>query len=227
MSLFDEPSRKPFPATPALEDHRTAVIKGALGAIPILGSVLVEELGLVLAPPLSRRRDEWFEDLARRLHDLESTVTGFNFDDLANNEQFVSATLQATQAALRTHQEEKLEALRNAVLNAAASHNFSDEQQGIFLSLVDTLQPIHLRLLKAMRKEDSTSLRFDGFEWLKDRVAGLQNFDRKAFKMFIDELGRSGLVNVTNDVGRLLASGERWITPWGFQFLAFITEPRG
>lgn len=79
---------------------------------------------------------------------MEDRVTGFRFDDLGQNERFVSATLQATQAALRSHQKEKLEALRNAVLNVAVGRNFSDEQQGVFLSLLDTLQPIHLNLLR-------------------------------------------------------------------------------
>ncbi|MGA8596311.1 MAG: hypothetical protein WB676_16490 [Bryobacteraceae bacterium] len=146
--LFDEPSRKPLPATPELEDHRTAVIRGAISAIPVFGGALAEELGLVLEPPLTRRRDEWFEDLARRLRDLENNVEGFRFAALANNDHFVSATVQATQVALRTHQQEKLDALRNAVLNTAVGNAPNDSLQTIFLNLVDRLTPLHLTLLK-------------------------------------------------------------------------------
>jgi hypothetical protein len=87
---------------------------------------------------LSRRRDEWLTDLARRLHDLEGQVNSFHFDDLANNDQFVSATAQATQAALQTHNKEKLEALRNAVLNTALQREPDNDQQAVFLALIES-----------------------------------------------------------------------------------------
>jgi hypothetical protein len=44
-----------------------AIAKGALSGIPIGGGVAAEMFGLVLAPPLSKRRDMWFESLAERL----------------------------------------------------------------------------------------------------------------------------------------------------------------
>ena len=146
--LFDEPSRQPLPNEPELADHRAAVIKGALGSIPVLGNVLAEELGLLLAPPLTQRRDAWLEDLARRLRDLEAKITGFRFDDLCNNEQFVSATAQATQAVLRTHQVEKLAALRNAVLNVATGKELDTDRQAQFVALVDRFASAHLTLLR-------------------------------------------------------------------------------
>ncbi|HTS57938.1 MAG TPA: hypothetical protein VMH03_10335, partial [Terriglobales bacterium] len=45
--------------------------------------------------------------------------------------------LQATQIALRTHQEEKLEALRNAVVNSTSGQVLEDDVRAVFLNLVD------------------------------------------------------------------------------------------
>jgi hypothetical protein len=59
--------------------------------------------------------------LERRLRDLESKVAGFRLENLASNDQFISATLVAMQAALKTHQKEKLDAFLNAVLNVACA----------------------------------------------------------------------------------------------------------
>lgn len=115
MVLFDEPSRHPLPQ-PTFEDVKHAGRKGLVGMIPFVGNAGSELLAL-LSSPVAERRDDWFEDLQRRLQELEGKIAGFKFDDLAKNKQFVSATLQATQAALRTHQQEKLEALKNAVTN--------------------------------------------------------------------------------------------------------------
>jgi len=146
MTIFDEPSRKPLPQ-PTFEDAIHAGRKGFLSMIPFIGSAGAELIDL-LSTPLGDRRDEWLADLERRLHDLEENVEGFRFDDLAKNEQFVTVALQATQAALRTHQAEKHE-LRNTVLNVALARNDlpGEDQQVVFLNFIDGFTPVHLRLL--------------------------------------------------------------------------------
>ncbi len=155
MGLFDEPSKKQLPSEPTPQDHRYAVIKGALSSIPLIGGVLAEEMGLVLVTPLARRRDAWFEDVARRLREIEDRVADFRFEDLGDNEEFVSAMVQATQSALKTHSLEKLEALRNAVLNIALGNAPADDLQSIFLILVDSFTPIHLQLLRFFSASES------------------------------------------------------------------------
>lgn len=109
---------------------------------------VASELWALLGPPISKRRDAWLSDLARRLHDLEGQVEGFRFDDLGQNEQFVSATLQATQAVLKTEQAIKLDALRNAVINVALGKEPDADRQTIFLSLVDRFTALHIILLR-------------------------------------------------------------------------------
>jgi len=62
----------------------------------------------------------------------------------------VTVAMQATQIALRNHQEAKLEALRNAVLNAALPNPPQEDEQMIFLRLIDQLTPWHLRVLSVL-----------------------------------------------------------------------------
>lgn len=145
--IFDEPSRKPLPKTPESDDVVHAVKKGFASFVP-MGAELFE----LLTTPLAHRRDDWLEDLARRLRDLEGKVEGFNFDDLGKNEQFVSATLQATQDALRTHQKEKLDALKNAVMNVALGHEPDTDRQQHFLALIDRFSDTHLILLRFFKE---------------------------------------------------------------------------
>lgn len=77
---------------------------------------------MIAAPLLGQRRDAWFEELRAQMNELSRKVDGLTIQALAHNEQFVSATLQAIPAVLRTNQQEKREALRNAVLNVAAGN---------------------------------------------------------------------------------------------------------
>jgi hypothetical protein len=108
------------------------------------------ELFGLLTSPLNRRRDDWLEDLERRLRDAERKVADFHFEDLASNEDFVSAATQATKAAMETHQKEKLEALKNAVINVALGKQPDPNRQHQFLALVDRFSEAHLVVLKVL-----------------------------------------------------------------------------
>jgi len=102
---------------------------------------------VVLAPAVARRRDEWFKELADALDEVERKVEGFKVGNLQHNEIFVSAVIQATRTALGTHQQEKLTALRNAVLNTALNKILDDDKQVVFWSLIEVLSGTHLVLL--------------------------------------------------------------------------------
>jgi len=188
--------------------------------IPFVGGVGAELVGL-LSSPVSERRDAWLEDLARRLHDLEGRVDGFHFEQLADNEQFVSATLQATQAASRTHHKEKLEALRNAVLNIAISKAPAGDLQLIFLHLVDSFTPTHLKVLS----------HFAG----KDR-SGANQFrrERDLTDQVVCDLRDRGLLRDTRpyaargrDDAEALVYYDWEATNLGREFLEFIKSPEG
>src|SRR5258707_556352 len=77
---------------------------------------------------------------------------------------FVTTALQATQIAVRTRQEEKLNALRNALVNSALAGAPDETIQQIFLNHVDSPTAWRLRVL-AFLCDPSTVL--------KDRVERL------------------------------------------------------
>ena len=126
------------------EAHRA--VRAALSAIPFVGGAAVEYFNRLFAPPLQRRRDAWLKALAERLSKLEQEGR-VKVEDLQNNEEFISTVMQASQVAVGNHQKEKLEALRNAILNTAVGKAPEDSKRGTFLAFVDVLSVWHLRLL--------------------------------------------------------------------------------
>lgn len=123
------------------------IVKVGLSAgVPVVGGVASELLEAIIAPPLSKRRDEWIESIAEGLRELEEKIDGFKIEDLSKNESFITTILNSTQSVLRNHQKEKLEALRNVVLNSAIS--VEKDVHSIFLGFVDVLTPLHMKLLK-------------------------------------------------------------------------------
>lgn len=133
---------------PTEADIVVGTARAALAAIPFVGGSITEILSMVLAPAVTRRRDEWFRELAVALDQLEAKVEGFKVENLIDNEIFISATIQATRAAASTHQAEKREALRNAVLNTALGQTPEEDQILMFLRYVEELTSWHVRFLQ-------------------------------------------------------------------------------
>lgn len=174
---------------------------------------------MVLAPAVARRRDEWFKELADALDEVERKVEGFKVGNLQHNEIFVSAVIQATRTALGTHQQEKLTALRNAVLNTALNKILDDDKQVVFWSLIEVLSGTHLVLLDLFNNRG-------GFSHER-RLALMQR--RALTDPMIIELASRGLLN---DPRPYVARGrdsedslirQEWtLTLLGKEFLSFM-----
>jgi len=145
-------------------------------------------------------------------------------ESLGENAAFVTTALQATQIALRTHQEEKLEALRNAVVNSASDRSLDDDTRSIFLTFVDAFTPTHLRILKYFQDrgslEESTVQRFIREGKGPDKL----NCGRVGEKRLLQD-NRPYAARGRDNGESLLTFG--WtLTPLGSQFLRFIFDTR-
>lgn len=146
---MDKPPRDKSAGDAAYEIGRALA-----AAVPSVGGPLQVLFENVFRAPLDKRKEAWLLELVGVIEELRATVDGFRPEMLAENEVFISVALQASQTALRNHQREKLDALRNAVLNSALPSLLSEDEQMIFLRLVDQLTPWHLRLLAFLDDPD-------------------------------------------------------------------------
>jgi hypothetical protein len=124
--------------------------KAIVSAVPVAGGPLQVLFENVFAAPLEKRKQVWLEQLAEVVAELQQKVEGLTPERLANDEAFVTVAMQASQIAIRNHQREKLEALRNAVLNSALPNPPEEDERIIFLRLIDQLTPWHLRILSLL-----------------------------------------------------------------------------
>jgi len=124
-----------------------SVFKGALGAIPYLGSAAVEIFGLVFTPPLEKRKIQIMNNFAERLNELESSKK-IDLTELSNNEHFIDVLIQSTTFAIRTSQKEKIEAFKNAILNTAVGCSIDETKSHIFINQLDIFTVWHIKLLQ-------------------------------------------------------------------------------
>ena len=208
------------------------VIKSGLSTPPIIGGPATELFSAIIAPPISKRRDEWIESIAIALKKLEEEVDGFKIENLSKDEVFITTTLNATRVAIRNHQKEKLEALRNAVLNIALENTPETDILQFFLNCVDTLTVWHLRALALLRSPIEHSKKLGIYHLVESysAVEGILKFgfpelgkNHEFLRQIIKDLRARGLIESDSHIG----DTERGIaTKLGNQFLDFIQSPK-
>lgn len=203
--------------------------------VPYVGGAAAEWWGSRIAKPIDRRRTEWFNTLREAIIELQERQN-LDLKQLEGDESFASVMMAATLAAAKTHQQEKRQALKNCVVNAALGIEPDDSIRQIFVDLVDRFTPIHLKLLALFscpRGNPAVAARFQN-----GGVGGLQY----AIQIAYPELtGQDAIVRVvwsdleaTGLVGKVMlgmtmtGSGllEKRTTVLGDRFVAFVcTSP--
>lgn len=223
------------PPKKTLGDAAHVVVKGALSAVPVAGGPLAELFAYLVAEPIAKRRDQWINEIAGKLRELEERAEQPLIEKLKDDPSFTTVLLDASQIAMRNHQAEKITALRNAVLNAALGEMPDDIERSIVLALIDRLTPAHVAVLSLMQEPTKH----------KAVVAYTANLMMGGLAQVITAgvpslAGRNELVEVIwrdlTEAGLLAASGlnatmsgrgltEKRTTPFGDRFLKFISDP--
>lgn len=206
-------------------DVAHTVAKAGLSAIPLVGGPAVELFQYVVQPPLEKRREHWMADVGAKLKELEDK--GLKLEDLRGNEQFVSAVMHASQIALRTHQEAKLRALQNAILNVATGQGPEETLQHLFLEFVDSFTALHLRILKLFQAPTPPpSMSMGGLSHVLEHNMPDLRSHQELYKQMWRDLYSRGLVSTDSLGGTMSASGlaAKRTTQLGDDFLKFIGD---
>lgn len=154
---------------------------------------------------------------------------GLKVQELKDNPQFISAVMQASQIALRTHQEDKLQALRNGVPNVAAGNAPEDALQGLFLSYVDFFTVWHMQILKVFQAPPGPSgMSVGGLSNVLESAISELRGQRDLYDSLWRDLFIRGLTNTENLHVTMSGSGlaQKRTTGLGDKFLAFISETK-
>lgn len=208
-------------------------LRTALGAVPVLGTAASEGLGALVAWDANRKTQTWMQVLEDRLNHLDARAV--NLESREKAEEIVDMALAATLAAAKTHNDEKLRMLQNAVLNTTAAGAAGADERMVFLRFVDELTPTHIRILSALPPlaESSEFGRFGTVEQIHQEVSRLcpeLDLEAEAFDVFFMELQSRGLIHYgMGQTGTLRynASNPLVFPPMSQRFLRFIGDPEG
>lgn len=207
-------------------DAAHALAKAGVSAIPFAGGPGAELFHYLIQPPLERRREEWMTAVGEKLQDLEDK--GFDIEQLGQNEEFISAVMHASQLALRTHKEEKREALRNAVFNIATGQSPNEALAHMFFEWIDSLSVLHLQVLKLFQSPTPPpGMSMGGLgSVLEHNMPDFKGHSHIYNQVWKDLYSR-GLVNTDGMNTTMTAQGlaSKRTTEIGDEFLRFISEP--
>ena len=150
------------------EDIAHGIAKALMASLPVVGPLVYELFGMVVTPPIEKRRIEWMNDISAKLQDLADRK-GFDIATLSSNDSFIYAVVTATTIALRTSDKEKILALQNIVLKVSTQSNHTEDYYPhIFLNLIDTLTGLHIKVLKFFVDAGH----YADVEWIKGHFPG-------------------------------------------------------
>lgn len=179
MSDLEPPKKKG-------KDNAHALIKGAIGAVPIAGDILGVLFDMAIKPSFEKRMGKWSEEVSNVLNDLMENK-GIKMEDLAGNEEFISIIAQTAKAIQTTHQDAKRTMLANAVKNSALG-TIEYDKQHMFVQVIEQLSPTHITMMQEINKWRVNDPDFD-FDELKEHLVKTHfNGNSALLELFIKQL---------------------------------------
>ncbi|NNJ27984.1 hypothetical protein LzC2_40950 [Planctomycetes bacterium LzC2] len=134
------------PPSEKWSDKARAIVESAISEVPG-GSFGVAVMQAIYAPALRRQTEAFLEEVASRLNDMDK-AGGFDLEQLSSDPEFAALVVQATRTAQATTNQEKLGALREALVSTAVGEGHNDNQRAMFMSYIDRLTGLHIRVLR-------------------------------------------------------------------------------
>ncbi|WP_296218494.1 hypothetical protein [Pseudomonas sp. UBA2684] len=129
------------------KDYGHSTVKGALNLIPLAGGALSVAFETIFTAPLDKRKEEWLKNLATAIDELYVKVDGLTPEKLSSNQEFITAVLEASNIAVRSHHTERLSALKSAVKNTVIRTDLNESKKMIFIRVVGEMTPLHFQVL--------------------------------------------------------------------------------
>jgi hypothetical protein len=165
----------------------------------------------------------------RRVAATLSTLmaNGLRADALRQDDRFVSALLQTTLIAQRTHSQEKLDALSNALTNIVVAQTPDEALESIFLSYIDSFTEWHIRILRIYEAPKARDAMIEPFQVIEQAYPELKG-RAEIYDTVWKDLLQKGLVDMQSlhgPINQVTSVSNKHATVLGKKFLSFIADP--
>lgn len=217
-------------------DYAHSMVNATISSLPVVGSFASEIFNMVISSPLEKRKEMWMLRIVEGLESLQEKVDGFKIESLSQNELFISIVNRTSQLAISNHQEEKVVALKNAVMNTALNIKIDENEQMMFLNLIDSITPWHIRLIdyfydprERFKENNIKPTEYMMGSPITPLVEFYPELARRddLINLLVKELYNDGILNIKDLNVSMTSNGmyEPRLTEYGKRFLSFIKAP--
>lgn len=130
-------------------DHVTSALKGAVGAVPIVGSMLAEVVGTLIP----NQRIDRIADFAQKLHDKIENLEDELLHTRLTNDNFTDLLEESLQQVARATSDTRREYIANLVANGLNNDDLDSIQDKHLLRILGELNDIEVIWLIAYAQE--------------------------------------------------------------------------
>lgn len=148
------------------------------------------------------RIEKWANEIKNAIINLSEKFSQFELKNLEKNDEFISILIHAHQLSVKNFQKEKLDYLKNMVINTPL-FKYSFDYKIIFLRYIDELTLTHISILRILIEHENILSIPNTFEILLNQTVKLdsryQDMDKHLFKNILVELEQKGLIRISPD----------------------------
>jgi len=221
---------------PELTETQNGVLKGLIGIIPHVGTMINEIFFEIPNRIQQYRINETVEILKQKFSQLEDKVL---LTDYLLSDDFFDFTRNMFENSLRIKSEDKRKTLANIYVNSftnSADYDISNFR--LFMDFIVQLSPIQIHILKFIEENESNLSQissYSNFFDLYTKADGSYKMDRYKFKFFCNDLENKALVSFGagledfKSTSKLLALEEHiepsvTMTSFGIDFIKYLNE---
>jgi hypothetical protein len=203
-----------------------AVMRAAVGSVPIVGPAATELVNLFFRPASEERGKEWAEQILAALEQIRARGN-VDLAALGKDQAFVDVVAQATHIAMRNYQQEKREALRNAIANSAGPQAPEESKRQMFLQFIDRFTVWHLKLLRFFAEPPTNTFNENNVSQIIETSFSELRGKKEFYQQIWNDLRVAGVVLPSPQLGIATVQPPgpiKQTTSFGDEFLAFINQ---
>ncbi len=212
--------------------HFRSLLVAVINAIPYVGGTLGSLLDDYIPNSKQERILSFIKDISVETEKLKNRLELGKIE----TDSFAYIFEKSLRSVGLDYQKDKVEAYKSIILNSLLPNAKSDEIREYFLNLVDSLTPIHIRVLKAVKKpqefHDNSIDKSDSTVTIEeDQIFHfpLEPYSNELVMSAWRDLYSKGLVKQSKTIAgdgtyeKTIIKGE--LTEFGHDFINFITMP--
>lgn len=197
----------------AVSENSIGVLKGVIGAIPYIGTMINETLFDIKGRIYQNRINSIVNNISERMKTIEEKNIDYSY---LKSDDFFDITREIFESSLKIESEEKQKMLANIYVGSIENAiDYHKNRNKLFISFVVALSPFQLTIIKFIKEHNQKLIEISSYKKLFKLFQELFNdilLDKYEFKYYCNDLEIKGLITFGGGLEDYEDKSERIVT---------------